>query len=364
MDDVPEESMAGQNLKEIYTAANRAKKLVKQILEFSRGGIQDFKPVKLQDAIEESLMLLRASLPSTIEIVKNIDNTCRPILGDSTQIHQIIVNLFTNAYHAILDKAGRIEITLQETDSIPDGHLNQGDYSSGRFARLMISDTGHGIESAIMDRIFEPYFTTKEHGKGTGLGLSVVHGIINNHKGAIKVFSEPGKGTRFEIYLPVIEKKEEKHIPYFSEPLLKGFEHILLVDDEEQILIMEKQMLERLGYTVEIRTSSTEALELFRFKPDKFDVVISDVTMPNMTGIELAEQMLGIRPGIPIILCTGYSETLTEEKAKALGISAFLLKPMTMVETSKILRKVLDKKTTSGGAFYQGNLNQTLNALQ
>ncbi len=364
MDDVPESSTAARNLQEIYVAANRAKNLVKQILEFSRTNIQDFKPIKIQDAIEESLNLLRASIPSTIEIVRNIDDNCRPIMGDSTQIHQSIMNLFTNAYHAMPDSRGKIEISLEEIDAISENLMEKLDYSADRYARLSISDTGHGIGPAILERIFEPYFTTKEKGKGTGLGLSVVHGIVKSHKGDILVHSEPGKGTRFDIYLPLIDKKIVESEKDLTEPLLKGSERILLVDDEEQILFMEKQMLERLGYSVEIRTSSVEALKLFRFKPDNFDLVITDMTMPNMTGLELSKQLLSIRPYVPIILCTGYSETITKEKAKAFGISAFVMKPITMNEISKIIRQVLDKQASQKPINLQPHLDPQLYAIQ
>jgi len=214
----------------------------------------------------------------------------------------------------------------------------------GPHVRLTVADTGSGMEQSIIARIFDPYFTTKEEGKGTGLGLAVVHGIVKSHGGQISVYSEPGKGTEFQVCLPVIKEQKETEKVETDTPIQKGDERILLVDDEDIIVQIEKQMLERLGYHVTARASSTDALEAFRTQPDKFDLVITDLTMPNMTGDKLAGELIKIRFDIPVILCTGFSEMMSKEKAEALGIKGFMLKPIVLKDLSGMIRKVLDKK--------------------
>lgn len=342
IDDVPEDSSMRKNLEEVLKATERARDLVKQILTFSRQHDQKYKPLKVQSIVKEALKLLRASIPSTIEIRQNIDNECGAVMGDRTQIHQILMNLCTNAYQAMEEKGGSIDVNLISCDINIDEIRDHLTLKPGRYVRLTVSDTGHGILPDVLDRIFEPYYTTRAPGKGTGLGLSVVHGIVNSHGGQITVSSEPGKGTTFDVYLPVVETYEIESETVLPEMLQTGNERILVVDDEKQIVEVIRQILERLGYKVAVRTSSLETLEAFRAQPNKYDLVVSDLTMPNMTGEELAIELMKIRPDIPIILCTGYSEKMSAEKVNALGIKGFLLKPIVKVDLARIVRNVLN----------------------
>jgi CheY-like chemotaxis protein/two-component sensor histidine kinase len=309
--------------------------------------------VQIDLIVKEALKLLRSSLPTTIEIRRDIA-TANMVLGDATQIHQVLMNLCANASHAMNDKGGVLEVRLRNAEcGVRSAELREDDIHSairipqseievgpGSYVELSVSDTGCGIAPENLDKIFDPYFTTRETGRGTGLGLAVVHGIVRKHGGTITVESEAGKGTTVHVYLPAIKgpvAKETKEI----EPLPTGNERILFIDDELVLANMGKQMLERLGYEVASRTSSIEALELFRAQPDRFDLVITDMTMPNMTGDKLAKEMIRIRPDIPIILCTGYSERITEDKAIAMGIREFAMKPLVMLDLAKIIRKVL-----------------------
>jgi signal transduction histidine kinase/CheY-like chemotaxis protein len=340
--EIPKDSLAYRNLNEVHIASKRAKSLVQQILRFSRMDAPGFEPIKIQEVIHESLGLLRASIPSTIEINKNIDNECGPIKGDPTQIHQVIVNLCTNAYQAMEGTPGRLNISLRIYDKTTENDFEDIKLTYERYAMLTIQDTGPGIASDVMEKIFDPYFTTKELGKGTGLGLSVVHGIVKNHGGNILVQSEPGKGTVFHIFLPIMKEDMETGEIDLADILARGNERLLVVDDEEAILALVKQMLERLGYYVDIRSSSLEALSLFRFKPEQYDLVITDMTMPVMTGLKLAKRLRKINKAIPIILCTGFSEGVSEEKMKAVGIDGFIMKPIVQAELAKLIRSILD----------------------
>ncbi len=315
MDDVPEGSLAQSNLKEVLIAANRAKDMVKQILAFSRQTETEKKPVKVQAVVKEAIGLLKTSIPTTIEIRQNIDKDCKPVMADPTQIHQVVMNLATNAYHAMREKGGVLAIDVAEEEISMDDSASYPDLHPGTYIKLTVSDTGHGMDKAVMEKIFDPYFTTKPVDQGTGMGLSTIHGIIKSHGGDIKVYSEPGKGTVFHVYFPLIETKPVEPKIVSTGPVQKGNERILFVDDQEPIVRMVKQTLERLGYQVVTRTSSLDALEAFRANSDKFDLVITDMTMPNMTGVELAPRLLEIRPDIPIILCTGFSEITDANKA-------------------------------------------------
>jgi signal transduction histidine kinase/CheY-like chemotaxis protein len=328
MDEVPDDSVAHNNLEEVLKAANRAKDLVQQILTFSRQSGQERKPVKVHSIIKEALKLLRASIPASIEIKSNIDDDCHPVMGDATQIHQVIMNLCTNAYQAMQDKGGTLEVNLSEVDVGYDVTVQKIGMQPGRHLQLLVRDEGCGMDAAVLDRIFEPYYTTKEQGKGTGLGLSVIHGIVKNHRGDISVASSPGKGTTFKVYLPITEDADIVNEFEPSNGAAKGNEHILLIDDEEQIVSMEQRMLENLGYEVTARTDSNEALKEFSEKPQNFDLVITDMTMPHMMGDELAKKLLDIKPDIPVILCTGFNEDITEEKALSMGIQKFVMKPV------------------------------------
>ncbi|MBL6971732.1 MAG: PAS domain S-box protein [Desulfobacterales bacterium] len=346
LEDTSEDSPYQDPLNEVLIAAIRARDLVKQILAFSRQTDQELKPFQIQPIIKEVLKLTRSSLPSTINVKQNIKNDCRFIMADPTQIHQIAMNLITNAYHAMEDKGGELEVTLKEVKlGIED--LTDRSMAPGVYVCLTVADTGIGMDKSIIERIFDPYFTTKEKSKGSGMGLAVVHGIVKSHGGDIWVYSEPGQGTVLQVHFPVIkteidEKETEgpAHIP-------KGTERILLVDDEEQIIRMVQKMLVRLGYKVTARFSSLDALEAFRAQPHNFDLAISDLTMPNMTGDHLARELMNIRPDIPVILCTGFSERMSRVKADALGIKSFLMKPVVMVDLAKTLREVLDSTSIS-----------------
>ncbi|MBW2576066.1 MAG: response regulator, partial [Deltaproteobacteria bacterium] len=311
-------------------------------LTFSRQSETEKKPVKVQSLVKETIKLLRTSIPTTIEIRQNIDEYCKPVMADPTQIHQVVMNLGTNAYHAMREKGGVLAIDVAEEKISMDDSASYLNLHPGTYIKLTVSDTGHGMDKAVMEKMFDPYFTTKPVGQGTGMGLSTIHGIIKSHGGNIEVYSEPGKGTAFHIYFPLIETKSVEPEIVSTGPIRKGSESILLVDDEEPIVRMVKQTLERLGYQVTIRTSSLDALEAFRAGPDKFDLVITDMTMPNMTGVQLAPRLLEIRSDIPIILCTGFSEITDSNKAKALGIREFLMKPIVRDQIARTIRKVLD----------------------
>jgi len=349
---ITEDDKAKESLKEVLKAGYRARDLVNQILAFSRQSEQELKPVQASFIVKEALELLRASLPTTIDIRRNIKIPVGQdiVNADPTQIHQVLMNLCTNAAHAMREEGGVLEVNLRNVDF----GLGVGDFkdeesrsktrlSPGPYLRLTVSDTGSGMAPDVKERIFDPYFTNKEKGEGTGMGLSVVYGIVKDHGGAITVFSEPGKGTTFHVYLPLIEKAVEPK-KETVESLPTGHERILFIDDERTLVNLGKQTLERLGYEVVTKTSSLEALELFRTKPAQFDLVITDMTMPQMTGDKLAKEMMAIRPDIPIILCTGFSERITEEKAKGMGIREFVMKPFVMTELAKLIRKVLDQK--------------------
>jgi signal transduction histidine kinase/ActR/RegA family two-component response regulator len=343
MDEVPDDSVAHNNLEEVLKAAHRAKDLVQQILTFSRQSGLERKPVKVHLIIKEALKLLRASIPASIEIINKIDDDCHPVMGDATQIHQVIMNLCTNAYQAMQDKGGTLEVNLSEVDVGYEETVKKIGMQPGKHLQLLVRDEGCGMDAIVLDRIFEPYYTTKEQGKGTGLGLSVIHGIVKNHRGDISVTSSPGKGTTFKVYLPITEDADIVTELEPSNGAAKGNERILLIDDEEQIVSMEQQMLENLGYEVTARTDSTKALKEFSEQPQNFDLVITDMTMPQMTGDELAQKLLDIKPDIPVILCTGFNEDITEEKALAMGIQKFVMKPVIKNDLATTIRTVLDQ---------------------
>ena len=347
MDEIPAGSQAQKNLEEILKSANRAKKLVQQILTFSRQGSQERKPFKIQLLLQESLKLLRATLPANIEIECNINEECGPIMGDPTQIHQVIMNLCTNAYHALQDTGGELDVSLKEIDISYEQSNERVGMKPGRHLELSVKDTGHGMEMQVLNRIFEPYYTTKKQGKGVGLGLSITHGIIKNHGGDILVKSQPGKGSTFSIYLPIIDDLEFAAEPEKSVTANQGKEHILLIDDEKQIIDIEQQILERLGYQVTAKIDSQEALEAFAARPDRYDLVITDMTMPKMTGVQLAHKMMDIKPNLPVILCTGFNETITEEKALEMGIDKFVMKPIVKDDLANTIQTVLNTSKAS-----------------
>jgi signal transduction histidine kinase len=340
--DMQKDTSAWRNLQAVLQSSHRAKDLVGQILAFSRQNEVNLMPVQISSIIKETLKMLRASLPTTIEIRRKIDLTDGMVSGNPTQIHQVLMNLCTNAAHAMRDNGGVLEVSLSRINADQARHLPHPGLEPAAYLKLSVSDTGHGMKPDKLGRIFDPYFTTKEAGEGTGLGLAVVRGIIKAHGGVITVESLPHKGSLFEVYLPAIQKE----IPIESQSVVAyrtGKETILFVDDEQTLVTMTKQMLDLLGYHAVTRTSSIEAFELFQHDPYRFDLVMTDMTMPNMTGEKLAGKILEIRPDIPIILCTGYSEHITEQRAKTMGIRAFVMKPMVMRDLANKIRDVLDK---------------------
>ncbi len=339
------------NLQEVYTAGKRARDLVKQILAFARQSDEERKPIQVDTIANEVLKLIRSTIPTTIEIKENIESHS-VIMGNPSQVHQLFMNLCTNAAQAMEDDGGILEVGLTDVEPNDQSPLPLSGFKSGNYMKVTVSDTGPGISADILDSIFEPYFTTKGVGKGTGMGLALVHGIVESYGGKITVDSKLGKGTVFSIYLP-ITKKHQDHRPYQKEKLLSGTESILFVDDELPIAKMGGQLLEQLGYRVTVRTSSVEALELFRSKPNDFDLVITDMTMPNMTGDKLAIELMEIRPDIAVILCTGYSKNISDEIASEIGIKAFAYKPIVRADLAKTINKVLDdqKKTANDRAY-------------
>jgi PAS domain S-box-containing protein len=344
IEDLPAEDPAIEKQKQVIKAAVRAKDLVSQILLFSRQSELEMQPVQLEMIIIEVLKLIRSTIPTTVEIKQNIPSNSGTILADPTQIHQIIMNLCTNAYYAMRESGGIMEVSLTEI-KISDEEFVHSDFilDPGNYLRLEVRDTGHGMDSATLNKIFDPYFTTKEKGEGTGLGLSVVHGIVKNYGGEIKVYSELGLGTSVHVFFPKFDEADKQKAQQTDNAIPTGNEHLLLVDDDQTIVDMMKQSLSPLGYQISSYISSKEALEAFRLDPYNFDLVITDMTMPQMTGMELSKRILEIQPQTPIILCTGYSELITREKAKAIGIRSYLLKPVLRQVLTRTIREVLDE---------------------
>jgi len=344
--DLPEDSPQQRKLKEILIAGRRAADLVRQILTFSRQTRIEKKPFQVHLIVKEVIKLIRSTLPTTIRIEQDIDSRCPMVLADPTEIHQIAMNLVTNAFHAMEDEGGTLAIRLGECPWPSDAEAG----SHGpppRCIRLEISDTGVGMDPQLLDRIFDPYFTTKDKEKGTGLGLAVVHGIVKSYGGHISVRSTPGEGTSFQVYLPGHESEQESGKGTVPLELPKGTERILLVDDEEQILKLLQQMLEKLGYRAEIRTHSPEALETFTNNPHGYDLVITDMTMPQLTGDRLALELMKVRPDLPVIICTGFSEKLSPQWAQASGIKGILMKPVVISELACMVREALDGEATA-----------------
>ena len=341
---LPSDCSATSYIKKVYQSGIRARDLVKQILTFSRQEKQVLKPIKIQLVIKEALKLLRATIPSTIEIKQNIFADCGLVMADPTQIHQIIMNLCTNAYHSMRESGGTMTVTLDQVEVKFNAPENKMNLRPGHYGRVKIIDTGCGMDVSTKERIFEPYFTNKKKGEGTGLGLAIVHGIIKSYDGGISVSSEIGHGTTISVYLPIIAETEIEIQTYDDALVPKGTERILLVDDEEPIIKMVKLMLDKLGYEIIALTNSIDALETFRRKPDHFDVVITDMTMPYLTGDRLSMELKKIRQDIPIIICSGFSEIMNEEKAAKVGAMGFLTKPVLMKDLSKKIREVLERK--------------------
>ena len=341
--DLPEKSPIRFSVDQIMKAGYRARDLVQQILTFSRQTEEEVMAVDATVLTKETLKLLRASLPATIKICRQITVKHKTVLADPIQIHQILMNLCTNAHHAMLEKGGILDVSLSDEEISENRAGRYQDLKPGSYIKLTISDTGCGMSAEIMSRIFDPYFTTRDKRGGTGLGLAVVYGIVKKLGGFIGVQSELGKGSTFEVLLPSIDSQCLPD-PVSFEPIPGGTESILFVDNEEAITDLAQRSLQRWGYRVVAKTGSTEALELFKTEPARFDLVITDMAMPNLTGEDLAIEFMRMRPDLPVILCTGFSERINEEKALALGVKAFILKPLVMRELAIIIRKVLDGK--------------------
>ena len=356
-DDVPEDSPTRELLDVVLKSGYRGKNLVKQILTFSCQGEQERKPVQVEMIVHECLRLVRASFPASIEIHCNMAESLGMVLADPTQIHQVVMNLCTNAGHAMREKGGVLEISLANTDLGNADIAGFPDLPPGRYLKLAVRDTGHGMDAKTMERIFDPFFTTKRQTEGTGLGLSVIHGIVRNYGGAITVKSEPEKGATFTVYFPRIESVEPRVQDEKSAPVRRGQERILLVDDESDVAFAGGKMLERLGYEVVVKMDGRDALDLFRAGPDRFDLIITDQAMPGMSGTELAKELTSIRADIPVILCTGFGHdpngAFSPENREVAGIRELAMKPLDRAEMADMIRRVLEDNKTAEGAPWQ-----------
>jgi PAS domain S-box-containing protein len=339
---LPDGDPARSSLNEVINASQRAKELVCRILSFSQMHEQEQKPVRMDLIVQEALKLLRPSLPATIGIEQQID--CQStIMADSTQMHQVVLNLCTNAYQAMQEHGGLLTVSLEQVQLSADDLAGHLDLESGDCLKLTVADTGHGMDEQTMQRIFDPYFTTKGSSKGTGLGLAVVYGIVSAHKGAIEVKSVPGNGTTFELFFPRIRSFASTEATSCELPI-PGEERILFIDDEEALVRLATKLLQKCGYRVTGATNPAKALELFKADPARFDLVITDMTMPHMTGNQLALALQEIRPDLPIIITTGYSEKMSPEKAKKMGIQDFVLKPLSYRDLTQRIRRAIDQK--------------------
>jgi PAS domain S-box-containing protein len=353
INELPAGSEGHKDLSQVLKAGKRATELIKQILTFSQQSTSNFAPVKIQSGIQEVLQLLRATLPTTIEIKQEIDNSCGEMMADATQIHQVLMNLCTNAFHAMEEKGGTLVVRLQEVNLTGNNKPVIHALPPGKYLKLEVSDNGSGIDKKIINHIFDPYYTTKPKGKGSGLGLAVAYGIVKDHGGTIKVESKLGHGATFKVLLPVIDRVDNNNKPDMKSPNKppKGTERILFVDDEKPMAVLGQKMLGTLGYTVRYETNSNAALETFKDNPQDFDLVITDQTMPDLSGSELSKELMKIRPDLPIILYSGYSSVISERETRNLGIKAFVMKPMDLLKLAQTVRKVLDKEWNSGQHF-------------
>jgi signal transduction histidine kinase/ActR/RegA family two-component response regulator len=342
MYDISEDGQAHENLEEIMKACLRARDMIRQILAFSRKDEARAKPVMITPLVKESVKLFGSSVPDNIEIIQDIRSKSDVVMADPTQIHQVLMNLYNNAAYSLKEGGGNITVALDNIELVEGKMSIYPGMSPGKYLRLSVSDTGQGIQPDILDKIFDPYFTTKKIGEGTGMGLAIAHGIIKSHGGIISVESEPGKGAAFNVLLPVIEadiRIEDEHHIYCP----TGTERILFVDDEKSLSNAMKLMLSRLGYKVTSSTDSIDALRLFRENSESFDLMITDLVMPNMTGLELSMKVFDIRPDIPIILCTGYDDIVDDEMIIKAGIRYRTTKPLVMSEMANIIREALEQ---------------------
>jgi PAS domain S-box-containing protein len=346
MYEIPEGSQIHENLEEIMKACLRARDMVKQILAFSRKDEARRKPIMMKSLIKESVKLFKSSVFDNIEIEQDLNAESDIVMADPTQIHQILMNLYNNAAYVLKETGGTIYVSLKNINIPEDASIERPGLTKGKYLQLSVSDTGEGIHPEILERIFEPYFTTKKFGEGSGMGLAIAHGIVKSHGGIITAESEPGRGAVFNVVLPVVEadiKFEEEYEMFCP----SGIERILFVDDEKPIADAMNIMLTRLGYTVTSKTSSLDALKTFRENKDAFDLVVTDLVMPQMTGVELSKEISSLRPDIPIILCTGYSEMIDDEMINHAGIKYRTTKPLVMSEMANIIREALDSNGKS-----------------
>ncbi len=341
-DDAHNDGPVLESLDEILKLCNRASDVVKQILTFSRNENNDLKSLQPHLTIEKSIKVLQKEFPSNIEIKLNIDENSGTIMADSTQLYQVGLSLCLNAAHAMEENGGRLKIGLEPVVLDIEDVKQNSCLKPGAYMKLTVSDNGTGIDPKIIDRIFDPFFTTKGVGKGSGMGLAVVHGIVKSYGGAISVSSKPGEGTTFTVFLPKVAEKTEEQKSYDVMPA--GTESILLVDDEEHLAFPMKIILERLGYTVTAMTNSLKTLELFKKDPQKYDLIISDLTMPHLPGDKLASEIMAIRPDIPVIIISGHTDAVAAERLNHSGIRAFIPKPCQKQDLAKTVRLILDEK--------------------
>ena len=339
--DLPTNHPVQECLEEITKASHRAADLVRQILVFSRQQEQERASVRLQPVIKEALKLLRATIPSGVELHSHIAPESPPVLADPTQIHQVLMNLCTNAWHALPEQGGCLEVRLEPFEVNADLEMGHAELRTGRYARITVRDNGHGMDPATLERIFEPFFTTKPVGRGTGLGLSVVHGIVKSHDGVITVQSQPGQGTMFQVFLPANDPEGPEALPPSSSTPRGTGQRVLFVDDEKPLAQLAGKFLNSLGYQAVTATRPEQALNLFETQPEQFDLVITDLSMPGMNGVELARQLLQVRPNLPILLATGFSATLTPDGVRRLGIRELLMKPISVEALGEAIHRVL-----------------------
>lgn len=338
-----EKCRVSKDLQGVLQAATRAKNLVKQILTFSRQQTGERKLIEIVSIARDGLKMLRSIIPQTIEMRENFEIEEAMVMADPTQMHQIIMNLGTNAYHAMRETGGLLVVELVQTFlSKNDPKIQSLHLAPGPYVILRISDSGMGMERAVLERIFDPYFTTKDKDSGTGMGLAMVHGIVKNHGGYVSVYSEPGQGSTFQVYLPLSVRKGPEENAEKESEVCGGTERLLLVDDEKAVLEIEQRILQGLGYQVTAMLKPQDALVLVGKDPEAFDLLITDMTMPGMNGVQLIQAIRKIRVDMPVILCTGFSELMNEAKASAIGVRQYILKPVTRFEIAMAVRRALD----------------------
>ncbi len=345
LEDLPEESNILYNLRQILSAAGRAKRLVKQILIFNRTRDQKKEAAEIQHIVREALTFLKQTLPASATVRESIQN-CAPALVDPAQIHQLVMNLCINAFHALPEQKGTIDVALENVRLDAADETVRPPVPPGDYVRLVVKDDGCGVSPDAMEKIFEPYFTTKPPDKGTGLGLSIVRGIVKNHRGHIRVDSRPGDGAAFFVYLPVAAQRPGETVTIADEPAPTGTERILIVDDDGPGLKLLSKMMASLGYAVTARASAPDALETFQAAPDAYDLVVTDMTMPVMNGVKLTQEIRRIRPDAPVILMSGFSELVNEKNYQKAGVSAFVAKPVLKAELARAVRDALTRKSS------------------